>query len=155
MKTKQNIIQLEEIKLLVDSFYTKVRNDELLAPIFNERIGNKWPQHLDKMYRFWETVLLEGHSYKGRPFAPHATLPIDAKHFDRWLELFQSTLDEHFEGERANEANWRAEKMAEMMNDLPKLKKMGAMAKFNWSEKYTWEKIAIQYEQIFENLLKN
>lgn len=48
-----------------------------------------------------------------------------------------------------------AEKMAEMMNDLPKLKKMGAMAKFNWSEKYTWEKIAIQYEQIFENLLKN
>jgi hemoglobin len=114
MKTKKNIIQLEDIKLLVDSFYTKVRNDELLAPIFNERIKDKWPQHLDKMYRFWETVLLETHSYHGSPFAPHAALPIDAQHFDKWLELFQSTLDEYFEGEKADEAHWRASKMAEM-----------------------------------------
>lgn len=47
-----------------------------------------------------------------------------------------------------------AEKMAEMMYDLPKLKEMGDRAKFNWSEHFTWKKIVIQYEQIFQNLLE-
>jgi len=114
MNTKKEIRQLDEVKLLVDSFYGKVRKDELLAHIFNERIKDNWPTHLDKMYRFWQTVLLEDHTYNGSPFAPHATMPIDAQHFDRWLELFQSTLDDLFKGEKAQEAHWRALKMAEM-----------------------------------------
>lgn len=114
MEIRKEITQMDHIKLLVDSFYSKVRKDKLLSPIFEERIKDNWPVHLDKMYRFWETVLLETHSYQGSPFAPHATMPIDSSHFDRWLELFQSTLDEHFVGEKVDEAHWRASKMAEM-----------------------------------------
>ncbi len=114
MKTPQQIIQMDDIKLLVDSFYAKVREDRLLAPIFNQRIANKWPQHLEKMYRFWQTVLLGQHTYYGSPFLPHAKLPLDKAHFTRWLELFNNTLDEHFSGEKAQEARWRAGKMAEM-----------------------------------------
>ena len=110
----KEIITIEDIKLLVDAFYTKVRNDSLLAPIFNDKIQDRWPIHLEKMYRFWQTVLLNQHTYNGSPFVPHAKLPVDQHHFDRWLLLFYQTIDENFSGEKATEAKWRAEKMAEM-----------------------------------------
>nr|WKN35970.1 group III truncated hemoglobin [Tunicatimonas sp. TK19036] len=116
MKKQKQIIALDDIKLLVDSYYGKVREDELLAPIFNERIGNKWPKHLEKMYRFWQTVLLGDHTYYGSPFTPHAQLPVNKAHFNRWLELFNETINEHFTGEKAEEARWRAGKMAEMFH---------------------------------------
>lgn len=111
---KNDILKIEDIELLVNAFYTKVREDHLLAAIFNERIQDRWPIHLEKMYRFWQTVLLSEHTYYGSPFLPHAKLPVDKEHFDRWISLFYTTIDENFSGEKANEAKWRAEKMAEM-----------------------------------------
>jgi hemoglobin len=109
------ITTLEDIKLLVDSFYLKVRQDDLLKEIFDNRIEeHQWPLHLDKMYTFWQTILLGEHTYFGSPFAPHAGLPVQGEHFDRWLKLFMQTIDELFEGDKATEAKWRAEKMAEM-----------------------------------------
>lgn len=111
---KNDILNINDVKILVDSFYEKVRQDELLAPVFDERISNRWPIHLEKMYRFWQTVLLEEHTYSGSPFVPHATLPVKQEHFERWIILFYKTIDEYFEGEKAKEAKWRAEKMAEM-----------------------------------------
>ncbi|RZM01799.1 MAG: group III truncated hemoglobin [Pedobacter sp.] len=114
MQAQQDILSLADIKLLVDTFYERIQKDELLGPIFNGRIKDNWPEHLDKMYRFWQTVLLEEYTYKGRPFPPHAQLPIDAKHFDQWLALFTKTIDELFTGDKATEAKWRANKMATM-----------------------------------------
>ena len=111
---KHDIIELDDVKLLVDSFYGKVRNDSLIGPIFEERIQNRWPEHLAKMYTFWQTVLLGEHTYYGSPFPPHAHLPVEREHFNRWLELFSETLSEHFSGKTAEEAIWRAGKMAEM-----------------------------------------
>ncbi|WKN33940.1 group III truncated hemoglobin [Porifericola rhodea] len=111
---KKQITKLEDVRLLVNSFYDKVREDKFLAPIFNERIGDKWPEHLEKMYRFWQTVLLAEHTYMGSPFPPHARLAIEHTHFERWLQLFTETLEEYFAGEKAEEAKWRAQKMAEM-----------------------------------------
>lgn len=63
---------------------------------------------------FWSTILLETNNYQGRPFPPHAHLPIDHSHFKRWLELFGQTVDELFEGLKATEAKWRAGKMGEL-----------------------------------------
>jgi len=111
---KRELNSLEDIKILVDRFYEKVRDDALLGPIFNGVIDGRWPEHLEKMYTFWQTVLLRDHTYYGSPFAPHAHLPIEGKHFDRWIALFFETLDTDFEGEKAIEAKWRARKMADM-----------------------------------------
>jgi hemoglobin len=111
---QHDILTLEDVKLLVNTFYGKVREDALLASIFNERIGNRWPEHLEKMYRFWQTVLLEEHTYYGAPFPPHAKLPVEHAHFERWLELFTQTVDELFSGEKAEEAKCRGGKMAQM-----------------------------------------
>ncbi|SFC68445.1 hemoglobin [Parapedobacter composti] len=114
MENKREIIELNDIKLLVDRFYEKVRGDELLKDIFNEVIQDRWPLHLDKMYRFWQTVLLDEITYSGAPFLPHAKLPVDKQHFDRWLLLFNETVDELFIGEKAADAKWRAARMADM-----------------------------------------
>jgi hemoglobin len=111
---KSEINSITEIKRLVDTFYEKVREDDLLAPIFNAIIQNNWPTHLEKMYRFWQTVLLHEYTYKGAPFLPHAKMPLEKVHFKRWLKLFNETLDENFEGEIAEDARKRANKMAEM-----------------------------------------
>lgn len=110
----KEILTLDDIKLLVDTFYGKVQADALIGPVFNERIEDRWPIHLQKMYNFWQTVLLEEYTYNGRPFPPHATLPINHEHFEQWLKLFSQTIDELFTGDKATEAKWRAGKMAEM-----------------------------------------
>lgn len=111
---KNDIEGLDDVKLLVNTFYDKVRRDELLAPVFDAQIQDHWPQHLEKMYTFWQTVLLGEHTYYGSPFPPHARLPVEHLHFERWLQLFTETIDDLFCGEKADEALWRAKKMAQM-----------------------------------------
>ena len=109
----KQIDTIEDIILLVDSFYDKVRQDQMLGPVFNERIED-WPIHLDKMYRFWQSILLEQHTYSGAPFLKHATLPIGHEHFNRWLALFYETVDSLFSGKKAQEAKFRATRIAEV-----------------------------------------
>lgn len=111
---KHDITTLSDIQFLVNTFYERVREDELIGPIFDRVVQDRWPEHLEKMYRFWQTVLLEEHTYSGSPFAPHIRLPIEKRHFDRWLSLFSETVEENFSGDKAQEAQWRAEKMAQM-----------------------------------------
>lgn len=111
---KEDIQNLEDIKLMVNEFYGSVQQDELIGPIFNRVIQNRWPEHLEKMYTFWQTILLETHTYQGRPFPPHAQLPIQREHFDRWVLLFEKNLDRLFSGPVADEARFRAHKMAEL-----------------------------------------
>lgn len=114
MEQKRDIETLEDIQLMVDSFYTKIREDELLGNIFNQVIQDKWQIHLEKMYRFWQTVLLDEHTYYGAPFLPHAKMPIDKIHFDRWLHIFYTTVDTLFIGEKAERAKWQGERMASL-----------------------------------------
>ncbi len=110
----RDIENIQDVQQVVDQFYTKVRADELLGPIFNSKLEGRWPQHLQKMYNFWQTILLPEHTYNGYPFKPHADLPVAEKHFERWLALFFETLDAHFEGERVFAAKRQAQKMAQL-----------------------------------------
>ncbi|AWV98808.1 group III truncated hemoglobin [Arcticibacterium luteifluviistationis] len=114
--TEKDILEISDIKVLVDTFYEKIRQDSTLGPIFNERIKDKWPEHLDKMYRFWQTILLDEHTYHGSPFVPHAKLPVDKSHFDQWIKLFYETVDALYVGEKADRAKWQGERMAEMFH---------------------------------------
>ncbi|MFT4023235.1 MAG: group III truncated hemoglobin [Flavihumibacter sp.] len=109
---RSDIRTLDDIRLLVDSFYQRVRENRLIGPIFAGAIGDQWPKHLDKMYRFWQTVLLEDHTYFGSPFPPHFHMPLKKEHFDAWLRTWHQTVDDLFTGEKATEAKWRADKMA-------------------------------------------
>lgn len=110
---KHDIENLDHIKTLVNSFYAKVQKDPLIGGIFVSTIDD-WPKHLNIMYTFWQTLLLSEHTYHGAPFKPHAQMSIEKVHFDRWLALWETTVDELFQGTIADEAKWRGQKMAEL-----------------------------------------
>lgn len=78
------------IARLVDAFYDRVRVDPLIGPVFNERISD-WGPHLEQMRLFWSSVALMSGVYHGRPMPKHLPLPVDARHFDRWLALLEAT----------------------------------------------------------------
>ncbi|MCC8960959.1 group III truncated hemoglobin [Bradyrhizobium sp. Pear76] len=81
------------IEQLVHGFYAKVRKDPMIGPVFEARITD-WEPHLARMCAFWSSVALMTGRYHGTPMVKHMPLPIDAAHFDRWLELFEATAHE-------------------------------------------------------------
>ncbi len=84
----------DRISDLVESFYARVRNDEMLGPIFDGRIAD-WPPHLARMKDFWTSIAIEAGRFHGNPMLKHLAIPgIDRSHFSRWLMLFDDTLPE-------------------------------------------------------------
>lgn len=102
----------QEIEKLVNSFYEKVKADDLIGPIFNDTAKVNWDEHLPKLYNFWEDLLMGTNKYNGRPFPPHVSLNLKMEHFERWLLLFFKTVDENFTGLKADEAKSRALRIA-------------------------------------------
>lgn len=88
-------ISEESIPLLVDAFYTRVRSEPDLGPIFNDVIHD-WPEHLERLSAFWSSVMLTSGRYKGRPVPMHKRHEdrIVPEHFARWLALWRATTDE-------------------------------------------------------------
>lgn len=81
------------IERLVHAFYARVKDDALLGPIFDQRVDD-WDYHLQRMCLFWSSVALMSGRYHGRPMPKHMPLPVDGRHFDRWLALFEETANE-------------------------------------------------------------
>jgi hemoglobin len=104
---------------LVDTFYTRVRADEILGPIFDDVARVDWAAHLPKMYDFWELVLFGTSSFKGNPLAVHRGLAqqttMGDREFGRWVELFHATVDHLFRGPMAEEAKLRASRIRAVM----------------------------------------
>jgi hemoglobin len=109
--TQHDIQTPTDIRILVDSFYSKAREDEMLAPIFDNAISD-WEHHLPTMYQFWERLLLGSTDYNGNPFSKHINLSLENFHFTRWLEIFNQTLDENFSGEKTEETKRLANNIA-------------------------------------------
>lgn len=77
---------------LVDAFYSNVRADDLLGPIFAEHVAD-WSHHLPRMKDFWASIMIESGRYNGRPMQTHVALGIlDKAHFTRWLALWDDTV---------------------------------------------------------------
>lgn len=82
------------ISKLVDSFYARVRDDDLLGPIFVQHIVD-WPHHLARMKDFWASIMLESGRFSGSPMRKHMAIGgLDAGHFARWQSLWDVTLAE-------------------------------------------------------------
>lgn len=113
---RPDIAHTEQVEELVVAFYAKVREDTLLAPFFAEV---DWAHHTPRIVAFWSSMLLGTASYAGDPMAPHRTLhqrmPMGPQHFQRWLQLFHATVQERFEGPKADEALNRATSIAAVM----------------------------------------
>ena len=100
------------IERLVRGFYDRVRADPLLGPVFAARISN-WEPHLKQMFAFWSSVALMSGQYHGQPMRKHLPLPVDGRHFDRWLALFEATARELCPPRAAEHFVERARRIAE------------------------------------------
>ena len=103
-----------QLSELVHRFYTRVRGDQVLGPIFEERITD-WEAHLDRMVEFWSSVALMTGRYHGAPMPKHASLPVGWAHFERWLDLFRQTARETCTREGAAHVIERAERIAQSL----------------------------------------
>lgn len=101
---------------LVDAFYTRVRADAALGPIFNQAIDD-WPEHLDKLAAFWSSVMLTSGRYKGQPVPAHMKHKdrISPALFDRWLGLWKQITEELMEPEAAGALQAKAARIAESL----------------------------------------
>ena len=102
------------IETLIRGFYARVRQDPLLAPVFESRISD-WEPHLENMFAFWSSLTLHTGRYHGQPMAKHLPLEVDARHFDRWLTLFEETAREVCQPAAAERFIERARRVAESL----------------------------------------
>jgi len=108
-----------DVCILVNTFYAKIRKDKLLGPIFNGHIPEeKWSKHLSKLTDFWETNLFGIAKFKGNPSQKHKEVDvalgytIEQIHFGKWLQLWFETVNELYEGTLAKKAKESARKMS-------------------------------------------
>ncbi len=101
---------------LVRAFYGRALEDPIIGWIFVDVAKLDLESHVPVISSFWETMLLGGQSYTGGAFRPHADLhaKVDLRpgHFQRWLTLWRTTVDELFAGDRAELAKAHAERVA-------------------------------------------
>jgi hemoglobin len=116
---KKDIENIDDIKLLVNTFYDKVKADKIIGYIFNDIAKVNWEKHLPVMYDFWENVIFFTGSYTGNPMTAHVKMHnvvhFTTDHFERWIKLFTSTVDELFEGDKAELVKQRAISIATVM----------------------------------------
>ena len=111
----------DDVERLVRSFYRDAAMDDRLGPVF-AAAGVDWPSHIDRLTDFWSWQLLGERGYTGNPLRVHQPVhvatPFTDAHFERWLELFTATVDDHFRGPTADVAKSRATKMATALRRL-------------------------------------
>ena len=116
---KKDIENRVDIELLVNIFYEKLVADKQLGSIFQEIAKVNWSGHLPSMYNFWENIILYTGAYEGNPMNFHKKLhrvvPLNENQFDQWNYLFVCTVDELFEGKKADLAKKRAINISEII----------------------------------------
>ena len=116
---KPDITNRTDIEKLIILFYEKVKKDTVIGFIFTDVVPINWEHHIPLIVDFWETILLDNPVYKKNAMEVHydlnKKLPLKKEHFESWLNLFFTTLDELFEGKIATLAKTRAKSIADVM----------------------------------------
>jgi hemoglobin len=116
---KTDIKNKDDIAILVNAFYLKVKADPVIGYLFAEVAGVNWEKHLPIMYDFWDNVLFHTGNFDGNPMMKHRILnqksTLTEVHFKHWTKLWKKTVDDLFEGEKANEVKVRATNISKLM----------------------------------------
>jgi hemoglobin len=115
--TKKPLQSAEDVSLLIDTFYQKVLEHPELSYYFSEAILN-WPFHKERFMLYWTRQILFTDTYEGTPLHQHVA--VDQKfergfnkgHFDEWARLWMETVDELFDGPKAELAKESGTNMA-------------------------------------------
>ncbi len=119
MDMKADIQTPEDIEALMRAFYSRVLADEEIGYIFTDVAKLNLETHMPRICAFWENVLLGSTAYKKNVLQVHLDLhqeeALKPEHFERWLMIFDETVDAQFEGEIANMAKVRGRSIATVM----------------------------------------
>lgn len=117
MSARLEVVTEATIKVLVDEFYTRVRRDPVLGPVFDRAIAaDEWSAHLQKMYAFWSSVMLTSGRYKGNPMSVHRAVEgITPPLFGNWLDLFEAAAADLFIPAIADQFAHAARRIAESL----------------------------------------
>ncbi len=116
---QKDISTRHDIDQLIALFYKKLLEDTMLQYIFRETVLEHLQIHLHTVADFWDSILLDANNYRGNVTEKHIALdrkfPLSEDLFNRWLELWKESINELFEGEKAEIAKTRAQSMADIM----------------------------------------
>jgi hemoglobin len=114
-----DIASKDDLVTLVNTFYDRVKRDEVIGYIFNTIIGDDWSVHLPIMYSFWNTVLFGAEGYKGQAIGKHIEIdrkiPLTEAHFERWISLWSDTVNALFAGAKAEQIKAKAATMLHLI----------------------------------------
>jgi hemoglobin len=115
----QDIRDLADIERLITRFYQKLMVDPDIGHFFTQVVHLDLAHHIPRIASFWESVLFQSGAYQGDPMVAHLALhaqsPMEAAHFEVWLQHFTATVDEMFFGYHAESAKQRAHSIATLM----------------------------------------
>lgn len=116
---KVDILNRSDIENVVNTFYEKIKTDEKIGYFFNDVAKINWDTHLPKMYDFWDNIIFQTNTYTGNPLLKHFLLhkksPLAVAHFEHWFSVFEATVDELYEGEKATIMKERARNIATIL----------------------------------------
>ena len=116
---RADINSREDVTWLVTTFYEKLVSDDLVGFFFREHMSDTLEKHLPMIIKFWMSILFGEYGFVGNPMIKHINLNKKAKltadHFERWISLWNSTLDQRFEGEKVEAAKAKARSLGDLM----------------------------------------
>lgn len=109
----------DNIEQFVERFYQRVLDDKRLAPIFLDVAVIDLEVHLPHIKDYWCKLLLAERGYQRHTMNIHRQLhgkqALQAGDFERWLALFNATLNAGFAGEYTERARRVAASIAANM----------------------------------------
>ncbi|MEJ7901740.1 MAG: group III truncated hemoglobin [Thermomicrobiales bacterium] len=115
-RARHDIRNRDDIGALIEAFYARAFDDPVLGPVFVDIARMDLPAHMPVMCDFWETVLFQAGLYTGNAFNVHLDLHVQvsltAMHFQRWLDIWEDTVDDLFTGDKAIQAKVQAGRIA-------------------------------------------
>lgn len=115
----------EAIHQLVRTFYSRLLDDPLMAPVFLETADVDLDHHLPTIEAYWRKMLLGERGVYTRNMvakheAVHAKQPLGPEHFERWGAHFHATVSDLFDGPYADKAHQVADRiLTNLQNWLP------------------------------------
>ena len=117
---KNDVTNREDLYLIVSEFYKKLLVNKELKHFFEKfQDKNTLEKHLNVLVDFWDNILFYSGTYQKNAMQPHINLhqkkPFSQIHFETWLQLFNESIDENFEGEQVSLLKNRALSVATVM----------------------------------------
>jgi len=115
----RDIEKRADIETIVEAFYSRALDDDLIQHFFLEVARIEWDVHIPIICNFWDSILLGSNNYKANAMIKHIDLhqksPLSKEHFERWIQLWEKTVRTFYQGPIADTAILKAKQIGGLM----------------------------------------